>query len=472
MLFNSWAFAVFFSVVLLLYLPRNKHWQNFILLAGSYFFYGWWDWRFLGLLILSTVVDFTVARQMPHSDGKPRRRLLMVSLITNLGILGFFKYFGFFVDSATALLETLGFGVSTPTLSIVLPVGISFYTFQTMAYTIDVYRGRVEPTSNLLQFAVYVSFFPQLVAGPIERAQRLLPQFDKARRATREQFSSGAVLILIGLVRKIAVADVAAPVVDEVFSDLGAAGGMAIAGATLLFALQIYADFAGYSDIARGTARMMGIDLMINFEHPYFARNIALFWRQWHISLSTWLRDYLYIPLGGNRNGLANTYRNLMLTMLLGGLWHGAAWTFVVWGGIHGLALSGHRWMSSLRGKSTTEPSGSVVEGIGAWSLTMVVVMLAWIFFRAPGLGESLNAISSMLTLEGGFDRGALSSFGLFAALTGITLFIDLPQRVKGSHTAIMKWPAAIRGVSYAGMILALVLAPSAPNNSFIYFQF
>ena len=469
LLFNSWVFAAFFVVVWVLHRPARVRWQNGVVLVASYIFYGWWDWRFLSLLAVSTLVDFSVARRMSSAAEAQRRGLLMVSLVTNLGILGFFKYFGFFVGSAAGALTTLGFEVDWSVLTIVLPVGISFYTFQTMAYTIDVYRRRLEPTSDFLAFAVYVSFFPQLVAGPIERAQRLLPQLTKARRATRSQLASGLVLILIGLARKIAIADVAAPAVDRVFADLSSATAIATLGGVLLFSLQIYADFAGYSDIARGTARMLGIDLMINFEHPYFSTNIADFWRRWHISLSTWLRDYLYIPLGGNRQGPVKTYRNLMLTMLLGGLWHGAAWTFVVWGGIHGFALAVHR-----RWKETREPRakhGRTAATLG-WLATMMVVVLAWVFFRAASLGDAVQGVLNIATMRGGLDLGSLDLLALFAVLAAVVLFIDIPQRRHMNHTQIMSWPTVARGLSYAGLILLMVVVPKGTEIPFIYFQF
>jgi len=471
MLFNSWAFGVFFLIVIALYLPRNRRWQNGVLLVSSYFFYGWWDWRFLGLLLVSTVVDFMVARRMPKASGRGRRRLLMVSLAANLGILGFFKYFNFFIDSTVVFLTELGLSASAPVLNIVLPVGISFYTFQTLAYTIDVYRGRIQPTSDIVQFAVYVSFFPQLVAGPIERAQHLLPQLSSPRRATAHQVRSGAALIFIGLTRKIAIADVAAPVVDRAFDDLATANGLVVIAGVLLFSIQIYADFAGYSDIARGTARVLGIDLMINFEHPYFARNIAQFWRTWHISLSTWLRDYLYIPLGGNRHGRARTYRNLMLTMLLGGLWHGAAWTFVVWGAIHGVTLSIHRWWTETRpGPLTDAPY--LPRRMISWLSTMFVVIAAWVFFRAPSISEAFDGIWSAATLRGGLDREALQSFALFLSLITLLLVVDVPQMRKRSHTALLTWHPVARGFVYAAFILIMVAVPSAADIPFVYFQF
>lgn len=345
MFFNSFEYAVFLPVVLVLYWTVLRKRQNSLLLVASYFFYAAWDWRFLGLLMLSTIVDFCVGRTLgTRNEAATRKRLVGLSLAINLGVLGFFKYFNFFAESFADFMGRFGLAPDTPTLKVILPVGISFYTFQTLAYTIDVYRRKKEPEQNLLDFAVYVAFFPQLVAGPIERAQRLLPQIKTPRTSINyEQIRSGLFLILLGLVRKVVIADSLAPIVNEAFRTADSAGAVTLMVGIVAFALQIYGDFAGYSDIARGSSRLLGIELMENFNQPYLSRNITHFWRTWHISLSTWLRDYLYIPLGGNRKGVSKTYRNLMLTMLLGGLWHGAAWTFVVWGGLHGLYLVVHR---------------------------------------------------------------------------------------------------------------------------------
>ncbi len=301
MLFNSWEFAVFFASVLLIYRRLGTRHQNVLLLVASYVFYGWWDWRFLSLIWISTIVDYLVALRLGRSETTRRRALLMISVVTNLGLLAFFKYFNFFIDSAAVLIESIGLSANLPTLRVILPVGISFYTFQTLGYTIDVYRGKAPPERDPVVFATYVAYFPQLVAGPIERAAHLLPQIRQPRRADNEQLASGALLILIGLTRKVAIADPLASIVDGAFANPAIWGSADLLLAVAAFALQIYCDFAGYTDIARGTSRMLGIELMENFNHPYFAADITTFWRRWHISLSTWLRDYLYIPLGGNR---------------------------------------------------------------------------------------------------------------------------------------------------------------------------
>ena len=486
LLFNSWEFAFFFVAVFAAYHALRLRGQNVLLLAASYFFYGWWDWRFLSLLMVSTLVDFMVGKALGRTEGtRSRKALLTVSLVANLGILGFFKYFNFFVDSAGEALTAVGLEPHLPVLHVILPVGISFYTFQTLSYTIDIYRRQLEPTRNLLTFAVYVAYFPQLVAGPIERAVHLLPQFSQPRRVDAKQFSSGALLVLIGLVRKVAIADVVAGEVDRVFSNPWDQPAVELVRAVLLFSLQIYGDFAGYTDIARGISRMLGIELMENFNHPYFARNITDFWRRWHISLSTWLRDYLYIPLGGNRGSRWFVYRNLMLTMLLGGLWHGAAWTFVVWGGIHGVALVLHRaWLTARNRHVTREPllgdrprpkahtwAASCIAALAAWALTLATVALAWLFFRAESIAMAWDMLTGILTLRGEltFAPGRwLVPLGMLTLL----LLIDVPQAWGRDHTVFLRWPWPIRGLIYAGLVLALVFLHVDQEVAFIYFQF
>ena len=335
--------------------------------------------------------------------------MLLTSLATNLGILGFFKYFNFFVDSAHRLLESVGFVADAPVLNIVLPVGISFYTFQTMAYTIDVYRRRLSPEENLIHFGVYVAYFPQLVAGPIERAQNLLPQIKNRRVVTGDQIVLGLVLILVGLIRKVVIADNAAVYADLAFSQTGEIGWKGLIKGVLYFSLQIYGDFSGYSNIARGSSRLLGIELMRNFDRPYFASDITTFWRRWHISLSTWLRDYLYIPLGGNRHGDRKMYRNLLLTILLGGLWHGAGWNFVVWGAIHGGALALHKWWTGRRGdrsRADLHAAYAWFVKIVSWSTTLTVVIAAWIFFPSP-VDSDRTAVPDARSFGGvGFDVG------------------------------------------------------------------
>lgn len=473
MLFNSWIFALFLPVVLACYYCLRLSAQNVLLLVASYFFYGWWDYRFCSLLAISTVVDFFCARGMEKtSDPRRRKQLLAISCLCNLGILGFFKYFNFFIDSARVLLESVGLNANLPFLSIVLPVGISFYTFQTMSYTIDVYRGKLHATNRFIDFAVYVAFFPQLVAGPIERATRLLPQISKPRIVTSEQFGSGCVLILIGLFRKVAIADGVAIIVAEAFPNAAAKSSLDLLIALYLFAIQIYGDFVGYSDIARGTSRLLGIELMRNFEHPYFSTSITEFWRRWHISLSTWLRDYLYIPLGGNRHGTFNTYRNLFATMLLGGLWHGAAWTFVVWGGLHGTYLAVHKWLLGDRQAESENRIRTIpilLRKLPLLILTFHLVALTWIFFRAADFAQAWEFLTGIFAMRPGLE---MSPVKRLVAATALLLMVDIPQYLSKSHTVFTRWPVLARGVFYAILILALFALRTDGKVPFIYFQF
>lgn len=340
MLFNSFEFLIFFLVVFTLYWGINRHLklQNWLLFIASYVFYGWWDWSFLGLIFLSTVVDFFIGRKLYQVDKERARKWwLAFSMFFNLGLLGYFKYSNFFIDSFIEAFESLGIDLNVSTLSIILPVGISFYTFQTMSYSLDIYQKELKPTEDFIAFAAFVGFFPQLVAGPIERASRLLPQVSKPRKFNYDQAMDGVRLMLWGFFKKVVIADNLAPVVDDIFNNYqDHSGGTLVLGA-VFFAFQIYGDFSGYSDIAIGVSKLFGVELMSNFKFPYFSRSIAEFWRRWHISLSTWFRDYLYIPLGGSRLGRWSSLRNVMIIFLVSGFWHGANWTFIIWGGIHGL---------------------------------------------------------------------------------------------------------------------------------------
>ena len=469
MLFNSWEFLLFLPVVLAAYYCLGRRAQNLFLVAASYFFYGWWDYRFCALLAISTIVDFLVGRFLSKTDSLKRRRwLLGISLVTNLGILGFFKYFNFFVDSAVSFLDRFGMEPNAPLLQVLLPVGISFYTFQTLSYTIDVYRKDLPASKSLIDFALYVAFFPQLVAGPIERATHLLPQFQKIRTVDWANITSGSQLIFIGFVRKLLIADVVAKPVNEIFSNPGEYSSVTLLVGLYLFCIQIYCDFAGYSDIARGCARLMGIDLMRNFEHPYFSTSITEFWRRWHISLSSWLRDYLYIPLGGNRKGTFQTYRNLMITMLLGGLWHGANWTFVIWGGLHGMYLAVHKLMMrdrKLDTKNRMPNLREIVMMIG----TIHLVALTWIFFRSDNLGSAMQYLTGILSLSGGIDTFGIPRLGIAVLILAL---IDIPQYLTGKHTVFLSWPWPVRGFVYAGLFILLCTFRSDGETPFIYFQF
>ena len=466
MVFNSLQYAVFLPLVVLVYWRLGRRQQNALLLATSYLFYGLWDWRFLPLMLLSTATDYTVGLFLERTDDNARRKwIFLVSLAVNLGVLGFFKYANFFLDSGAGSLQAIGIDVHSPAWQILLPVGISFYTFHGISYTFDVYRREIRACHSPLDFAVFVAFFPQLVAGPIGRAQLQLPQFQRDRVPPRtEQLRSAAFLILLGLFKKVAIADAVAPYVNDAFA--GGAGWVTLLVGVYAFALQIYGDFSGYSDMARGSARLLGIELPLNFEQPYLSQNITEFWQRWHISLSTWLRDYLYIPLGGNRGSELRTYRNLLLTMLLGGLWHGAAWTFVVWGAIHGSLLAGHRWWRSRHPVGTPTLAVRLLSTIATFN----VVCGAWIFFRAPTLTDALRYIKGLLT----FRPGPVDVDGILVLLAAgaISFGIDLAQRRARDHEVLLRWPAPLRGVAYGAFALAILIFSGSAPVPFIYFQF
>jgi D-alanyl-lipoteichoic acid acyltransferase DltB (MBOAT superfamily) len=471
--FNSLQYALFLPAVLAVYWRLSHRGQNLLLLLASYAFYAMWNWRFVGLMMLSTVTDYTVGRALARTDDERRRKLLFgTSLLINLGVLGFFKYYDFFVDEATRVLSNFGLRLDPPLLHVLLPVGISFYTFHGISYTFDVFRRHIEPARSLVTFAVFVAFFPQLVAGPIGRAHLQLPQFEQPRRRPdREGVASGLYLILLGLVKKVAIADALAPFANNAFSNPAEHGWVALMIGVYAFALQIYADFSGYSDMARGSARLLGIELPINFEQPYLSRNITEFWRRWHISLSTWLRDYLYVPLGGNRDGRRRMYRNLLLTMLIGGLWHGAALTFVIWGGIHGLLLVGHRvWRQARGGRARTEHDPVTRADVWLVLGTFHVTCLAWVFFRAPTFGAAISFLSRIARLQPGpVDANAVLTL-LFAV--GVLGVIDVSQRRAFDHEVILQWAPVARGLAF-GLALLLVLVYSGGTPvPFIYFQF
>lgn len=463
MSFNSWQFLALAAVVYPLYFRLPHGAQNWLLLIASYVFYGAWDVRFLLLIAGSTLIDYVVALRLDHTtDRARRRRWLTVSLVGNLGALAFFKYFGFFVESASVALESLGIPAARLRLDIVLPVGISFYTFQTMSYTIDVYRGELKATRSLRDFALFVAYFPQLVAGPIERASRLLPQIINPRRVSLDQISQGLWLISWGLFKKVAIADNLAIIVDRTFSLNSGASGAEYLIAIYAFAYQIYCDFSGYSDIARGLAACMGIDLMVNFNRPYLATDPRDFWRRWHISLSTWLRDYLYIPLGGSRGGVLTTYFALFLTMVLGGLWHGANWTFVLWGVYHGLLLIIHRmWTERAGARMPDTFLGTAVSRVVMFHL----VCAGWLLFRADSLqqvGVVLTAMTSAASL------GALGIKGV-AAIVMVSLFLAWVERHEGARRM---WSPAWQAAAIGLLWLGVVLGPPSSTQAFLYFQF
>ncbi|MBN2021467.1 MAG: MBOAT family protein [Pirellulales bacterium] len=467
MLFSQLVFLFFLAAVLLfLLVVRGNRARKLFLLAASYYFYAYWDWRFCSLLLISTLVDFWVGQGLKATaDPRRRRALLMCSLVVNLGLLGFFKYFNFFIESLQVALAPLGWRLET--LDIILPVGISFYTFQTLSYTIDVYRGRLKTCDDFWDFALFVSFFPQLVAGPIVRAADFLPQLESTRPLTRERFFLGSRQFIYGLVKKVLLADQLAQVSDFTFDNLGAFDGWTTWVGVLCYAGQIYCDFSGYTDMAIGCARALGYDLCPNFNHPYVATSVTEFWRRWHISLSTWLRDYLYIPLGGNRKGVRRTYVNLMVTMLLGGLWHGAAWTFLFWGGFHGVALVIDK---RLRVFDRLASAGLPAKLLG-WAYTMLVVTVAWVFFRAQSFGDAWTCVREM------FD---VVHFGEGVHWISTRAAICLPVIVVTHAISATRWkhlPELPADRWYTPAILffliwlVLLFRPEA-FTPFVYFQF
>ncbi|MFO1501247.1 MAG: MBOAT family O-acyltransferase [Verrucomicrobiota bacterium] len=474
MLFNSGTFLQFFAAFLLLYYCVRNHLRarNVLILAASYLFYGWWDYRFLVLLLFSSLLDYAVGLGLGLSrEDRARKSLLIASIAVNLTILGFFKYYDFFLESAVAVLARLDIPAHLPTLRIVLPVGISFYTFQSMSYAIDVYRRQIEPTPDLVDFLAFVSFFPQLVAGPIERAQHLLPQFKVSRRITRGMLEEGVWLCLWGLFKKVALADNLAPLVEMVYDHPRPGVAMTIAG-TVAFGFQIYGDFSGYSDIARGTAQILGFDIMVNFNLPYGATNLREFWSRWHISLSTWLRDYLYIGLGGNRHGRGRMYRNLVITMVLGGLWHGAAWNFVLWGLWHGIGLAVHRWWTHLpfrSGAGVAAPQAAWRRGL-AWLATMTFVFYGWLLFRA----HSWDQIVALTGFLGDFILPPWAgSYLINLALFTLPLVaMQWWQFRRCDLLVALRLPPMPRAALTGSCLIAVCLFWEKAKVPFIYFQF
>ncbi|WP_339698773.1 MBOAT family O-acyltransferase [Algoriphagus aquimarinus] len=543
MLFNSFTFLIFLPIVFLLYwfvFQKNLKLQNAFLLLASYVFYAWWDWRFLGLIIASSAVDYWCGMKMsngsadsetslrgtkqsvheggrllqvdpslrgtasPDTSGKQshnskdrllqvgndstdsenssnlrndvnswffgRKKFLTISLIFNLGLLAFFKYFNFFIDSAADLISAIGFQPHISTLNLILPVGISFYTFQTLSYSIDVYRGNLKPTKDPVAFFTFVAFFPQLVAGPIERASNLLPQFFKKREFEYQQGSDGMKLILWGLFKKMVIADNCALIVNPIFENYQTASGLELIMGAVLFAFQIYGDFSGYSDIAIGVAKLFGFDLMTNFRTPYFSRDIAEFWRRWHISLSTWFRDYLYIPLGGSRVPKAKAIRNIFIVFLVSGFWHGANWTFIVWGGIHAalfipIFLIGKNRAHLHEGEHLIPSFKEFFQ----MALTFSLVCIAWVFFRADTVGDAWGYLSGIV-LRPFMEGFRLSTYILTIVLISILLLLE--WLMKGELVLSFRKPI-LRYSSYS-MVVGLILFYGVFFNpqDFIYFQF
>lgn len=526
MLFNSWLFGIFFALFFACYALTRRHLrlQNALILLASYVFYGAWDARFLVLIVISTATDYLaglgaagvplkrrdlsqalifliagsavalatqgaenlwiaawvaafclallvlVAVAQRLGETARRKLFLWASVATNLGLLGVFKYFNFFADTLVALAGRFGIALGPAELQVVLPVGISFYTFQTMSYTIDAYRDRLPPTRNLLNLAAFVAFFPQLVAGPIERAAHLLPQIARPRQLSWQGVQSGALLFIWGLFKKIVIADNLARIADPIFSEPAAFGTADQLAALLAFTFQIYCDFSGYSDMARGLARSLGFDIMLNFNIPYIARTPSEFWERWHISLSSWLRDYLYIPLGGNRHGSVSTYRNLALTMLLGGLWHGANWTFVAWGAWHGAILVLYRVAGVdrfVRNTSLSPAASWVRDAVMALTL-FALVTFGWLLFRASSFGDCVTMVSTWLS---DFDLRS-ARFVEIAKLLWPLILVQWAQLHWRELEVFPRLPFILRFHAFLIIGFGLIFLAAQGGREFIYFDF
>ncbi len=476
MLFNSIAFGIFLPLVFALYwsLRSQLRAQNAILITAGCVFYGWWDWRFLLLLLATSGTDFLVALGMGRTNSaSARKALLGISLVGNLGTLAVFKYYDFFADSFAVLLHRLGFHVEPMLLHVVLPVGISFYTFQALSYTIDVYRGRIEPVKDVLAFLAFISFFPQLCAGPIERASHMLPQFMRPRVFDAAAASDGMRQMLWGFFKKVVIADNCAPLVTEAFAQAQDQHPLNLCYAALLFTFQIYCDFGGYSDIAIGCARLFGFDLMRNFAFPYFSRDIAEFWRRWHMSLTSWFRDYVYIPLGGSRGGRWITVRNTFIVFLVSGLWHGANWTFIVWGGIHALLFV----PLLLRGVNRTH-LGPIAKGrclpsakeVLHMVLTFALVVLAWVFFRAASVQDAMAFLSRMII--GPWSAPWLLKDIWLVGVIGVLLLAEWIQRTRQHALEVGHLPPWMRRSAYVLVFLCIFFLGRFEHTEFIYFQF
>lgn len=491
MTFNSLEFALFLPVVFFLYwfvVNKNFRDQNLLIVGASFLFYGWWDWRFLGLIVLSILIDFSIGLKLSKEKNTLKRKgLLWISIIVNLGLLGFFKYFNFFLDSFVNAFSFFGGEIEVTSLKVILPVGISFYTFQTLSYTIDIYRDKLKPAKSLISFAAFVSFFPQLVAGPIERATNLLPQFQQERKFDYNKAIDGGRQILWGLFKKVVIADNCAEYANIIFNNSTDYTGTTLILGALFFTFQIYGDFSGYSDIAIGTARLFGFNLRKNFAFPYFSRDIAEFWRRWHISLSSWFKDYLYIPLGGSKGGIALKVRNTFIIFIVSGFWHGANWTFVVWGLLNAIYFLPLLLSNKNRNNIEIIAQGKFLPTLKeacSVLITFSLTVLAWVFFRAESLTHAINYIYSMLS-------GLMTKSGIVAAFNfvyweiywkeGLLIFVFLAFFLliewigREDEHAIAKlgsqWKPFFRWSFYYGIILCIALY-GGKGGEFIYFQF
>ncbi|MFC2088226.1 MBOAT family O-acyltransferase [Calditrichota bacterium] len=466
-------YLVFVIIVFFIYWHLNRKYQNIFLLIASYYFYACWDWRFLSLIIISTITDFISGQKIFQAKNQKLKRFwLIFSLVVNLGVLGYFKYFNFFADSLITLAQSIGWNLSQTTLHIILPVGISFYTFQTLSYSIDIFRGKLKPTNSIIDFGAFVAFFPQLVAGPIVRAREFIFQLEKKRVFTSDDFQYGLRRFLLGFFKKAFIADtIAVHLVDPVFANPGNYSSITLWIAIIGYSIQIYADFSGYSNMAIGTAKILGFNIPENFNFPYLAKNISDFWRRWHMTMSRFFRDYVYIGLGGNRGTILRTNVNLIITTLISGLWHGAGWTFVIWGGLHGLYTAIYQTFNRWKIKNISQNIhfGFLGSLIG-WFFTQSAVLFAWILFRAQDFS------SSWIYLKGLFNSTGTNSIEI-SILVWIAFLSFVFDHIGGwllenKNILINKVPNLLQAAVYATIIIFLFNARPADINPFIYFQF
>ncbi len=479
MLFNSIDFAIFLPIVFMLYwfvTYKNLKLQNLLIVISSYIFYGWWDWRFLSLILFSTILDYSIGISLSKQVNQNKRKMLLwISILMNLGFLGFFKYYNFFLANFMTAFSFFGTEINANSLNIILPVGISFYTFQTLSYTIDVYKRQLETTKDFIAFSAFVSFFPQLVAGPIERATNLLPQFYTKRYFDYSKTVDGMRQILWGLFKKIVIADNCAQYANIIFNNSSEYSGSTLVLGAIFFTFQIYGDFSGYSDIAIGTSRLFGFNLKQNFAFPYFSRDIAEFWRRWHISLSSWFRDYLYIPLGGSRGRTKNKIRNVFIIFLVSGFWHGANWTFIIWGALNAFYFLPIFITNNNRNNLNIVAQGKYLPNLKEFllmSLTFILTVFAWIFFRAENIGHAISYINNIFspTL---FESSEIFPLGL---LLLILFFLSIEWINRNKQYGLEKFNK--QKFKFLDVLLlytvfwSIVIWNSSKEVEFIYFQF
>ncbi|MCB9046221.1 MAG: MBOAT family protein [Chitinophagales bacterium] len=480
MLFNSFEFLLFLPIVFCLYwfvFNKSLRWQNLLILTASYFFYGWWSTKFLALLALSTLLDYSYGFWVASTNKKKAKLFLWLSIINNLGILGVFKYYNFFATQIQTAFESIGIHTNPTLLHVALPIGISFYTFHGMSYVFDIYRGHQKPVSSFIDYAVFVSFFPLLVAGPIERANHLLPQVQRKRTFRYVQAVEGSRLILWGMFKKVIIADTISSHVDLIFNHYDTSNAFSLILGVIAFSFQIYCDFSGYSDIALGTAKLFGFELLSNFRFPYFSRDIAEFWRRWHISLSSWFRDYLYIPLGGSREGKAKAVRNTFIKFLVSGFWHGASWNFIIWGGIHAacflpflLTNRNRRNVTNVVAQNTRLPN---LKELRQMLLTFAFVALAWIFFRAPDLHVAISYIRRIFTDSIQNPKQYLHLPPAISTLAYIIPLVVIDWSLRRDERNLRVFNnKTLRYLVYIIMIIMCYLYIGKTDSTFIYFQF